>query len=169
MPSLPSRSDAYLQRALCLSSSVILDQPTSRILYNYTLCHYNLQQYITMGLKRKRSSPTFSSPASDSSGATNATTSSSSPLQFFYSQSKPVDPLYQKPTWSFPTYDEGLSSQHLNSRTRKRHRDDRPEDELIYGMLLTWFDSIRFHEWAADLRLCREYDESIVQCAETTP
>lgn len=84
-----------------------------------------------MGLKRKRSSPAFSSPLSDSSDAT----TSSSPLPFFYTQSKPVEPLYQKPTWSFPTYDEGMNSQYLNSRTRKRHRDNRPDEEIIHGEL----------------------------------
>ncbi|KAK4634963.1 hypothetical protein CLAFUW4_02116 [Fulvia fulva] len=82
-----------------------------------------------MALKRKRSSPGFSSPSSLSSDST----TQSSPLPSFYHQSKPIAPFYQKPTWSFPTYDDTLSSQHLNSRTRKRHRDNRPDEEQIHA------------------------------------
>ncbi|KAK3678662.1 hypothetical protein LTR37_021462 [Vermiconidia calcicola] len=81
-----------------------------------------------MALKRKRSSPNFSSPLSS---ASDASTQSSSPLSFVYAQSKPIESLYQKSTWSFPTYDSSERS-HLNSRTRKRHRDDRPDDESIH-------------------------------------
>lgn len=88
-----------------------------------------------MALKRKRSLPGFSSPASDAT-STASTDSTSGSLPFFYAQSKPIKPLYHKPTWSFPTYDDSAeryqSASDLNSRTRKRHRDDRPEDEDVY-------------------------------------
>ena len=96
-----------------------------------------------MALKRKRSSPTFGS--SPFTTFTNTTTETS-PLPFFYTQSKPIEALYSKPTWSFPTYSDDdshtqysdpvetkPSSRDLNSRTRKRHRDDRPDEESVYG------------------------------------
>lgn len=80
-----------------------------------------------MALKRKRSSPAFSSPCSDSSDrSTNA-------MPFFYAHSKPVEALHYKPTWSWPTYDDQPSNQYLNSRTRKRHRDNRPDEDQIHG------------------------------------
>ncbi|KXT03566.1 hypothetical protein AC578_10007 [Pseudocercospora eumusae] len=82
-----------------------------------------------MPLKRKRSSPAFSPAASDTSDATTP----SSPLSFFYHQTKPVAPLFDKPTRSCPTYDDQLTSQHLNSRTRKRHRDNRPDEQEVYA------------------------------------
>lgn len=89
-----------------------------------------------MALKRKRSSPTLSSPFSDTT-TISSDASSPSGLPFFYTQSKPTEPLYQKPTWSFPTYDSDSSysapARHLNSRTRKRHRDDRPDEESVFG------------------------------------
>lgn len=88
-----------------------------------------------MALKRKRSSPGFSSPASDTTSTMSADSNHGS-LPFFYAQSKPVEPLYLKPTWSFPTYDDSTpqyrSTGDMNSRTRKRHRDDRPEEEDVY-------------------------------------
>lgn len=96
-----------------------------------------LQCSIKMALKRKRSSPTFSSPYSDSTTVSDF--SSPNSLPFFYAQTKPTEPLYHKPTWSFPTYesddghDRHVSSPHLNSRTRKRHRDGRPDEKAIYG------------------------------------
>lgn len=81
----------------------------------------------TMALKRKRSSPAFSSPGSDGSDVT----MQSSPLSSFYHQSKPVDAIFTKSTWSWPTYEDSPS--HLNSRTRKRHRA-RPDEEQLCGM-----------------------------------
>ena len=88
-----------------------------------------------MALKRKRSSPGFSSPSSDTTSTASADSNTGS-LPFFYAQSKPIDTLYHKTTWSFPTYDDGAeqyrSMADMNSRTRKRHRDDRPEEEVVY-------------------------------------
>ena len=86
-----------------------------------------------MALKRKRSSQTFSSPFSDSSSASVA--SSDTLIPFYYQYSKPAatEPVYHKATWSFPAYEEDHSSSlHLNSRTRKRHRDDRPDEQTVY-------------------------------------
>lgn len=85
-----------------------------------------------MVLKRKRSSFSFSSPPSHSD--TSSSTSETSAQSFFYQQSKPTDSLYTSPTRSFLTYDNGHSTQHLNSRTRKRHRDDRPDEETVFCM-----------------------------------
>lgn len=82
-----------------------------------------------MALKRKRSSPAFSSPASEASDAT----SQSSPLPFFYHHSKPVASLYDKPTWSWPTYEDDHAGHTLSSRTKKRHRDNRPDEQQVYG------------------------------------
>ncbi|KAF2723948.1 hypothetical protein K431DRAFT_282642 [Polychaeton citri CBS 116435] len=95
-----------------------------------------------MALKRKRSSPSFSPPHSNSSSSDASSTTSSMPR--WYHQSKPVDSLRQKPTWSFPTYEDSDPSSHLNatpsshlgSRTRKRHRDDRPEEAAVYASTL---------------------------------
>ncbi|EME49003.1 hypothetical protein DOTSEDRAFT_162981 [Dothistroma septosporum NZE10] len=82
-----------------------------------------------MAIKRKRPSPGFSSPSSTGSD----TTIQSSPLPSFYHRSTLIAPLYHKPTWSFPTYDDSPSSQYLNSRTRKRHRDNRPDAQQIHA------------------------------------
>ena len=91
-----------------------------------------------MALKRKRSTGTFCATSTDNPN----------PIPFFYTQSKPTpsEALYQKPSWNFPTYSSAPSSpdtsnngsaedlqSKLNSRTRKRHRDDRPSDQKIYG------------------------------------
>ncbi|KAF2207939.1 hypothetical protein CERZMDRAFT_71203 [Cercospora zeae-maydis SCOH1-5] len=83
-----------------------------------------------MALKRKRSSLAFSSPGSNGSDVTML----SSPLSSFYHQSKPVDAIFTKPTWSWPTYED--SPAHLNSRTRKRHRA-RPDEEQLCAKTIT--------------------------------
>lgn len=90
-----------------------------------------------MALKRKRSSPSVSSPFSDTSSTTTTLSSNDAPaIPFFYHPAKPVELLPQQtPTWSWPTYEDSQSGKHLNSRTRKRHRDDRPDEEDVYGML----------------------------------
>ncbi|CZT20469.1 uncharacterized protein RCC_06329 [Ramularia collo-cygni] len=80
-----------------------------------------------MALKRKRSSATVSSPASISSSATK----SASPPPLFFQQNPPIE-LSHEPTWSFPTYDDH-PQQHLNSRTRKRYRNNRPDEEAVYA------------------------------------
>lgn len=99
-----------------------------------------------MALKRKRSSAAISSPASLDSNATHA----SSPPSFFYQQSQPVE-LSHKPTWSFPTYDD-QPLQHLNSRTRKRYRNNRPDEEAVYGVSC-WLGAVMSMSSLADV--CR--------------
>ncbi|KAK5132106.1 hypothetical protein LTR08_000356 [Meristemomyces frigidus] len=99
-----------------------------------------------MTLKRKRSSQAISSPSVSATSA--VTIDSAASIPFFYQHSKPVEPLQQKPTWAWPTYDDSPSSgaQHLNSRTRKRHRDDRPDEEAVYAATMEkLFDAQRRH------------------------
>jgi hypothetical protein len=118
-----------------------------RVSFNTTSRHYSLNDHIksshctrsspvhtTMGLKRKRSTPSLSGGSPES--YTSTSTQSTSPLSSIYTQTKPTEPFFQKPTWSFPTYesDASMSSHfHLGSRTRKRHRDDRPDESEVYG------------------------------------
>ena len=92
--------------------------------------HYEITPH-TMALKRKRSYPTVSSPSTATSDAT--VDSPNTGIYSYYQHSKPMPALYEKPSWSFPTYEDHASQSHLNSRTRKRHRDDRPDDEEVYG------------------------------------
>lgn len=103
-----------------------------------------------MALKRKRSSPSFSSPAFSDASTTSTDTAA---IPFFYQQAKPVEPLYNKPTWAFPTYDDSPSAQHLNSRTRKRHRDDRPDEEAVYGVSC-WLGAVIQVSTLADVCRC---------------
>ncbi len=83
-----------------------------------------------MALKRKRSSISFSSPATVFSTSTDFPFTA---IPSYYPQQKPTPAFYEKQTWAFPTYDDGPSAQHLNSRTRKRHRDDRPDEQKVHG------------------------------------
>ncbi|PIB00456.1 hypothetical protein CB0940_01120 [Cercospora beticola] len=98
-----------------------------------------------MALKRKRSSPAFSSPGSDGSDVT----MQSSPLSSFYHQSKPVDAILTKPTWSWPTYEDSPS--HLNSRTRKRHRARPDEEQLCAKTINRLFEAQRQFPHAAPM------------------
>ncbi|KAK0281632.1 hypothetical protein LTR91_003857 [Friedmanniomyces endolithicus] len=84
-----------------------------------------------MALKRKRSSISFSSLATVFSTSTDFP---STAIPSYYPQQKPTPAFYEKQTWAFPTYDDGPSAQHLNSRTRKRHRDDRPDEQQVHGV-----------------------------------
>nr|POE77518.1 hypothetical protein CFP56_09165 [Quercus suber] len=80
-----------------------------------------------MAFKRKRSSAAFSTTAISHIDVNMAS------VPFFYPAQKHLEPTYQKPTWSFPTYEEYSTHNSLNSRTRKRHRDDRPDEQAVYG------------------------------------
>ena len=73
--------------------------------------------------KRKRSSTTIlSSPTSDlTSGST---------VQSFYPHTKPILSPFQSKASSF----DPETPSHLNIRTRKRHRDNRPDAEAVHGM-----------------------------------
>jgi len=84
-----------------------------------------------MTLKRKRSSPSFSSHSTTNSEDSAMDTSD---IPCFYQQNKPVDAFAQKSTWSFPMYNNDSCEPHLDSRTRKRHRDNRPEEQEVYGV-----------------------------------
>jgi hypothetical protein len=105
-----------------------------------------------MALKRKRSSPTFSSPFSDTSNSS----IDSNPLSYFYTQSKPTEPFYyQKPFSSSSSPVRGAEEpSHLNSRTRKRHRDNRPDSSQIYGACKSaWLGTVMEMSSLADV--CR--------------
>lgn len=100
-----------------------------------------------MSLKRKRSSPSTCAAfeASDASSSPPSAPSSAL-LPAFYHHSKPTA------TWSWPTYDDGSSSSQLNSRTRKRHRDDRPDEQQVFGASC-WIGSVIDMSTLADV--CR--------------
>ncbi|KAI7556622.1 hypothetical protein KC319_g10044 [Hortaea werneckii] len=108
-----------------------------------------------MALKRKRSTPFISSPVSDISTTTTSSSDETSAIPFFYQQQKPISPLplqRQKPTWSWPTYDDTPSTQLLNSRTRKRHRDDRPDEHQIHASTIQrLYDAQRKHPEASPM------------------
>ena len=74
--------------------------------------------------KRKRSSTTIlSSPTSDLTGST---------VQSFYPHTKPIlSPFHSSP--SKPSSFDPDTPSHLNIRTRKRHRDNRPDAESVHG------------------------------------
>lgn len=75
--------------------------------------------------KRKRSSTTIlSSPTSDLAG-------SSSTVQSFYPHTKPILSPFHPP--AKPSSFDPDTPSHLNARTRKRHRDNRPDAESVHG------------------------------------
>lgn len=100
-----------------------------------------------MALKRKRSSPTISSPASIASDATSA----SPPPFSFQHHNQPIE-LSHKPTWLSPTYDD-QPQQHLNSRTRKRYRNNRPDEKSVYGVSC-WLGAVIDMSSLADVCRC---------------
>ena len=103
--------------------------------------------FVSMALKRKRSSPSLSSLASDGSVA------SPDQLFSFYFQSKPIEPLFHKSSSPFPTYNEKPHREYLNSRTRKRHRDGRPDDQTVYGVSC-WLGAVINMSTLADVCRC---------------
>ncbi|GAB7332333.1 hypothetical protein MBLNU13_g04162t1 [Cladosporium sp. NU13] len=77
--------------------------------------------------KRKRSSTAIlSSPTTDLSS------SSSSTVQSFYPHTKPILPPFHSPSKPSSSFDPDTPS-HLNARTRKRHRDNRPDVESVHA------------------------------------
>jgi hypothetical protein len=81
-----------------------------------------------MALKRKRSSITSAS-SSSSSDVGGTFYSAPSPLSsMFFAQSKPLSMPFGK-----RDAEDSLDCQ-LNSRTRKRYRDNRPDEQIIFGM-----------------------------------
>jgi hypothetical protein len=112
-----------------------------------------------MALKRKRSSITFSSPSTTMSNISMSSDAmDTSAIPFFYQPTKPLLEQ-QKPTWAWPTYDDTPSAQHLNSRTRKRHRDDRPDENVVYGASGTWLGGFACLSDLADV--CRRAASTI--------
>lgn len=83
-----------------------------------------------MLLKRKRSANNLTSPTSESPSNT---------VQSFYPHTKPIiSPFqYEKPA-SFDTE----TPSHLNLRTRKRHRDNRPDAESVHGASTCWLGAV---------------------------
>ncbi|KAF1355515.1 hypothetical protein BDV97DRAFT_288731 [Delphinella strobiligena] len=76
-------------------------------------------------------------------------------LPLFFPQSKPHDPSRSEPyrDWKLQVETE---SPHLNSRTRKRYRDNRPDEEQVHGMSIAstmtkLFDAQREHPDAAPI------------------
>lgn len=97
-----------------------------------------------MALKRKRSSAPLSSPASI---ASSATTNSASPPPFTHHNQ-----AIHTPTWSFPTYDD-QPQQNLNSRTRKRYRNNRPSEQFVEGVSC-WLGAVMEMSSLADVCRC---------------
>jgi hypothetical protein len=80
-----------------------------------------------MLLKRKRSANILSSP--------NTTTASdSSSVQAFYPHSKPAGTTSPFEQPNKPLSFDYETPSHLNVRTRKRHRDNRPEASAVHGV-----------------------------------
>lgn len=89
-----------------------------------------------MLLKRKRSTTTLSSPASDST-ITNT-------VQSFYPPTKPTPSPLHEHTKLLPSPYEPETPSHLNARTRKRHRDNRPDASTVHGSSTTpcWLGAV---------------------------
>lgn len=88
----------------------------------------------TMSIKRKRSSGSlFQTPTLETSPAQPFL---SSPIRLpnFFIQSKTYEPHSSPFTPKQHTQQDEHTSQNLNSRTRKRYRDARPEESQIHGM-----------------------------------
>lgn len=77
--------------------------------------------------KRKRSANILSSP-------TTTTSSDSSSVQAFYPHSKPAGTTSPFDSSSKPISFDCETPSHLNIRTRKRHRDNRPEASAVHGV-----------------------------------
>jgi len=87
-----------------------------------------------MVLKRKRSTTTLSTFETPSHSQWQDTTAVLK-MPLIFPQTKPIEPFYQTLICLNPQSPLGDQSEspHLNSRTRKRHRDDRPDEQQIHG------------------------------------
>lgn len=92
---------------------------------------------MAVALKRKRSSAAFSSPGDMMTSSFPQWNDGSSRLPLFFPQSKPLDPMRSEPSRDWKVQAE-TESPHLNSRTRKRYRDNRPNEEQVHGMCLRY-------------------------------
>lgn len=79
--------------------------------------------------KRKRSANILSSPSSDSCS------SSTNTVQSFYPHTKPIpsSPFHNSSNIGKELSLEPETPSHLNIRTRKRHRDNRPDASSVHG------------------------------------
>lgn len=84
---------------------------------------------MNMVLKRKRSSLAFSPSDHHTPGASQSWPDNTSQIPLFFPQSKP-DTSRAGSGWK-PYQDP--ESPHLNSRTQKRHRDNRPDEWQIHS------------------------------------
>ena len=134
----------------------------------------------TMGLKRKRSidvSPSTSTSSFLSSPSRTSTSPCPDPHQY-YDQMDIEAPIANSTFSSWgETRRESLSSR-LNSRTRKRFRDNRPDEEMIHGKikhetrLLACSILIRIRKHISETLLCaatisRQYN-AIIQLIPTS-
>lgn len=86
-----------------------------------------------MALKRKRSTVSFT-PLADSSNpfAANQWNDNAPRMPFFFTQSKPIEPMRPENSWAWKENTE-TEPKHLNSRTHKRYRDNRPDESIVHG------------------------------------
>lgn len=84
-----------------------------------------------MLLKRKRSANTLTSPTTDSPSNT---------VQSFYPNTKPIISPFQHPSKQI-NFDAETPS-YLSTRTRKRHRDNRPDAEAVHGASTCWLGAV---------------------------
>lgn len=91
--------------------------------------------FVIMAFKRKRSDAAFSSPAGPMTTSFAQFNDCHSTMPLFFPQSKPGDTtrLETSRNWKIGTEEE---SSHLNSRTRKRYRDNRPDEAQVHGTFL---------------------------------
>ncbi|KAJ6110639.1 hypothetical protein N7486_002874 [Penicillium sp. IBT 16267x] len=61
------------------------------------------------------------------------------------------------------------SSKHLNSRTRKRFRDDRPDDEVVYAKTLRWIFSAQQQQTAIQMDISEEKMEEASSSPSSEP
>ncbi|KAI4849778.1 hypothetical protein E4T44_03134 [Aureobasidium sp. EXF-8845] len=99
-----------------------------------------------MSTKRKRSTGSlFATPALEASTTTPLFSPPPIVLPNFFLQSKTYEqqssPFVLKHHHSEPTHQDNNTSQTLNSRTRKRYRDARPEESQIHGKYLLCYQS----------------------------
>jgi hypothetical protein len=122
------------------ASSESLAQPTTISIqaFNYIIpgtfqTRRQLIRTLTMLHKRKRSTTILSSPTSDLSGT-------GSTVQSFYPHTKPIlSPFHSSSKSS--SFDSETPS-YLNIRTRKRHRDNRPDAESVHGTSTCWLGAV---------------------------
>lgn len=102
--------------------------------------HLSTKKKKAMAMKRKRSSD-FSPASSTASWSSSRASQSPTPLSrtFHDAHSSSMDIDRPIPSMPIASWNLGvcrLSSTDVNSRTRKRFRDNRPDEEIIHGKLM---------------------------------